>query len=135
MRHAYFDVHRPAGLNETYAAMHNQGAGVLIVLPMSVIPAVRAEMLKLAKQHRLPVFYPWMDIVYAGGLANYGANEEDMYRRAARYVDKILKGARPGDLPIEHPHKFDFVLNAKAARVIGLSLPHVDLTRTDRVQR
>jgi putative ABC transport system substrate-binding protein len=86
-----------------------------------------------AVKSRLPVIYPQSGHVEAGGLMSYGTNIADLHRRAATYVDKILKGRTPADLPVEQPMKFEFIINLKAARQIGLTIPPNVLVRADRV--
>jgi putative tryptophan/tyrosine transport system substrate-binding protein len=95
----------------------------------------RKEIAELAAKHRLPVIYGLPDYVEVGGLMTYGVNFPDLYRRSATYVDKILKGAKPADLPVEQPTKFEFVINLKAAKQIGLTIPPNVLARADRVIR
>jgi len=87
----------------------------------------------LAARRRLPVIYHQSEFVDAGGLISYGVNLSDLYRRSASYVDKILKGAKPADLPVEQPTKFEFVINVKAAKQIGLTIPSKVLARADKV--
>ncbi len=87
----------------------------------------------LAAKSRLPAVYPFRQIVDAGGLMSYGPNLPDLYRRAATYVAKILKGAKPGDLPVEQPTKFELVINVKAAKALGLTIPASALARADQV--
>jgi putative ABC transport system substrate-binding protein len=112
--------------------MAQQGMHAVIVQNTSVLTAHAATIAGFAVKHRLPtVGAPFF--VEAGGLLAYGPNLEDMYRRAAGYVDRILKGMRPGDLPVEQPRKFDLVLNLKTARTIGLTFPPSLLARADRV--
>ncbi|MGN6716239.1 MAG: ABC transporter substrate binding protein, partial [Candidatus Binatia bacterium] len=93
----------------------------------------RKKILELAKQTRMPVIYPAVTWTEAGGLMHYGANIPDLYRRAATYVDKILKGAKPGDLPVQQATKFEFVINLNAAKHIGLTIPPNVLARADKV--
>jgi len=87
----------------------------------------------LAAKNRLPTVFPWREGVDAGGLMSYGPNVADLYRRAATYVGKILKGAKPADLPVEQPTKFDLVINLKAAKVLGLTIPPSLLSRADQI--
>jgi putative ABC transport system substrate-binding protein len=84
-------------------------------------------------KHRLPATYSQPEYVEAGGFMTYGTNYPELFRRAATYVDKILKGARPADLPVEQPKKFEFIINLKAAKQIGLTIPQNVLARADRV--
>ena len=98
-------------------------------------PTLAPARTKLAGKHRLPAAYGRPEFIDAGGLMYYGTNYSDLYRRAATYVDKILKGAKPADLPIEQPTKFEFVINLKAAKQIGLTIPPSVLAKADRVIR
>jgi putative ABC transport system substrate-binding protein len=95
----------------------------------------RKTILMLVEQNRLPAMHPSQDWANVGGLISYGANVEDQYRRAAVYVDKILKGAKPAELPVEQPRKFEFVINLKTAKQINLTIPPNVLARADRVIR
>jgi putative tryptophan/tyrosine transport system substrate-binding protein len=97
--------------------------------------SLRKEILDLAVKSRLPVIYGGGASVEAGGLMGYGVNLPDLDRRAATYVDKILKGANPADLPVEQPTKFEFIINLKAAKQIGLTIPPNVLARADKVIR
>jgi putative tryptophan/tyrosine transport system substrate-binding protein len=98
-----------------------------------VVSAHRTEIVELAVKSRLPAIYTNSLFVYAGGLMTYSASITDLDRRAARYVDKILKGAKPADLPVEQPTKFEFIINLKAAKQIGLTIPPNVLVRADKV--
>jgi putative ABC transport system substrate-binding protein len=93
----------------------------------------RTQNLELAIKSRLPVMYSGQGTVEAGGLMTYGVNLTDLYRRSATYVDKILKGAKPADLPVEQPTKFELVINLKTAKQIGLTIPPNVLARADKV--
>jgi putative ABC transport system substrate-binding protein len=99
----------------------------------TVAGAHRTEIVELAVKSRLPVIYPGRPSVEAGGLMTYGVNVTDLDRRAATYVDKILKGAKPAELPVEQPTKFELVINLKTAEQIGLTIPPSVLARADRV--
>jgi len=93
----------------------------------------RGRLVDLAAKNRLPAVFPYREFVDDGGLMAYGPNLADLSRRAATYVDKILKGANPGDLPVEQPTKFDLIINLKTARALGLTIPASLLQRADQV--
>ena len=97
--------------------------------------AERKRIVELAAKHRLPAIYFQKDFVDEGGLMSYGVDYVDLFRRAAGYVHKILKGAKPADLPVERPKKFELVINLKTAKQIGLTIPPIVLARADRVIR
>ncbi len=107
----------------------------LVVSPNVVYVQNRKLIVDLAAQQRLPAIYGRSDFVDAGGLASYGTSFPDLYRRAAVFVDKILKGTKPADLPVEQPTKFEFIINLKAAKQIGLTIPPNVLARADKVIR
>ena len=115
-------------------ARRERAAG-LIVLPSPLTNSYRKQIVALATRHRLPVMYPLKEYVEEGGLIAYGPNIPAMHRRAAVYVDKILKGAKPADLPVEQPTKFELVINLKAAQQIGLTIPPNVLARANGVIR
>ena len=115
--------------------MQQQRPDALVVL----LPPARAlnqqRILEFAAVQRLPTVYWWREFVDAGGLMYYGPSVDEMYRRAAAYVDKILKGAKPADLPVEQPRKFDLVINLKTAKALGLMIPPTLLFQADEVIR
>ena len=108
-------------------------ADALTVLTSATLLGQRSRLVDLAARSRLPTVYPWREAVDAGGLMSYGPVLADNYRRAATYVDKILKGAKPGDLPVEQPTKFELALNLKTAKSLGLIIPQSVLARADEV--
>ena len=132
----YLDVVSPKDFQTVFkqAFKARADAGVMEV-PGPVLTPNRKTALDLAVKHRLPVMYRRKPEVEAGGLMTYGVNLNDLDRRAATYVDKILKGAKPAELPIEQPTKFEFIINLKAAKQIGLTIPPNVLARADRVIR
>jgi putative ABC transport system substrate-binding protein len=130
----HVEVHDPAGLDSAFAeAVRAQANAVLVRADPFVMEANDRRVVALADKHRLPAVY-WMD-TYAqlGGLMSYGADLFDVHRRSASYVDRILKGARPADLPIEEPTKFELVVNLKTARALGLTVPPSVLARANEV--
>jgi putative tryptophan/tyrosine transport system substrate-binding protein len=127
------DVRSGEGFETAFQAAAKGGAGALITLEDTLLLSHRARIVKLAEENRLPAVYGNKDFVKAGGLMSYGPNLEDMFRRAATYVDKILKGARPADLPIEQPTKFELVINLKTAKALGVRIPAAVLARADTV--
>jgi len=123
----------PDEIDSAFAAMTRERAGAVIVLVDTVFIAHRARIAGLAAKSRLPAVYGLTDHAQAGGLMAYGANTADLYRRAATYVDKILKSAKPADLPVEEPSKFELVINLKTAKALGLTIPPSVLVRSDQV--
>ena len=120
-------------LAAAFSAAVDGRAQALYVVLSPLIYAERQNIAALAIKYRLPTVHGSIEFVEAGGLASYGPDYAEFHRRAAVYVDKILKGAKPGDLPIEAPNKFDLVLNVKTAKLIGLAIPHTVLVRAARV--
>jgi putative ABC transport system substrate-binding protein len=110
-------------------------AEAVLVLASAVLAPQRTQIVDLAAKGRLPAIYPYLEYVEAGGLMSYGVQVNDLYLRAATYVDKILKGTKPADLPVEQPKKFEFIVNLKAAKQISLTIPPNVLVRADRVIR
>ena len=103
------------------------------MLPSARFLREHKRLVDLAAKNRLPAVYTSREFVDAGGLMSYGANLADLFRRAATYVDKILKGAKPGDLPVEQPTKFELIINLKTAKTLGLTIPQSVLERADEV--
>lgn len=129
------EVRSPIDFDSAFDAAIKSGAGALIVIQGPITSSHRKHHLDLAVKNRLPGIYNERDFAEAGGLISYGANYLDMYRRAGVYVDKILKGAKPADLPVEQPTTFELVINLKTAKQIGLTIPPNVLARADRVIR
>jgi putative ABC transport system substrate-binding protein len=123
----------PDDFESAFAAMARERAGALLHFSDGMGLLHRARIVELAAKHRLPVMYGLREFVDAGGLMVYGPSMRDSFRRAATYVDKILKGAKPGDLPIEQPSKFDLVINLKTAKALGLTIPPSLLLRADQI--
>jgi putative ABC transport system substrate-binding protein len=129
----YLDVENLKDIESAFRAASKGRAEAVLVLVSSVILSYQPQIVELATKNQLPAMYPFTEFVDAGGLISYAPNYADIYRRAATYVDKILKGAKPGDLPVEQPKKFEFIVNLKAAKQIGLTIPPNVLARADRV--
>jgi putative ABC transport system substrate-binding protein len=127
------DVRSPADIETAFQAAAKGRADGVILLGSVVFNAHRKQIVELAVKHRLPATYTRQEFVEEGGLMTYGPNINDLFRRAATYVDKILKGRKPADLPVEQPIKFEFIVNLKAAKQIGLTIPPQVLARADRV--
>ena len=126
-------VKGPDDFDGAFATMKNEHAGALMILGSPLIGMNRRQINELAAKSRLPAIYTLKENVDAGGLMSYGTNFQELWRRAATYVDKILKGAKPADLPVEQPTKFELVINLKTAKQIGLTIPPNVLARADRV--
>jgi len=133
VRLQFVEVRGPADIDRAFSDMTSAGAGALIVLTSTMFISERTRLVDLAAKHRLPAAYPWREGVDAGGLMSYGPNIADLFRRAATYVDKILRGAKPADLPVEQPTKFELVINLKTAKALGLTIPQSLLLRADQV--
>jgi len=129
----FVEARGPADFDRAFSDMTSARAGALTVLGTPMFFTERRRLLDLAAKNRLPAVYPSREFVDAGGLMSYGPNRADLFRRAAMYVDKILKGAKPADLPVEQPTKFELVINRKAAKALGLTIPQSVLTRADQV--
>jgi putative tryptophan/tyrosine transport system substrate-binding protein len=126
-------VRGPGELQKVFDIAAKERIGALFVIEEAVIASYRTRVLELAAKQRLPTASLYKEFAEAGGLLTYGADLPDLFRRAATYVDKILKGTKPADLPVEQPMKFEFVINLKAAKQIGLTIPPNVLARADKV--
>jgi putative tryptophan/tyrosine transport system substrate-binding protein len=123
----------PGEFHGAIAAIAQSDAKSIVVLPDPMFLANREQLVELIRQSRLPAIYMETGFVAAGGLISYGPNFTELFRRAAAYVDKILKGAKPGDLPVEQPTKFELVINLKTAKALGIEVPPTLLARADEV--
>ncbi len=128
-----WEVRGPEEIDRAFAAMGTERIGALIILPYPIAGANLRQIVSLAAKYRLPAIYPFREFAEEGGLMSYGANAADLWRRAAAFVDKILKGAKPADLPVEQPTKFDLVINMKTAKSLGLTIPQTILIRATEV--
>jgi putative ABC transport system substrate-binding protein len=133
MQVQYLDVRDSKDIETAFRAASKGRADAVLLLENAVLTSHRKQLVDLAVKNRLPAMYPQTEYMEAGGLMYYGANTGDLFRRAAIYVDKILKGRKPADLPVEQPTKFEFIINLKTAKQIGLTIPPNVLTRADRV--
>ena len=129
----YFNVVEPNTIDTAFGAARKERADAVLVLTSVVTTTQREKIIDLAVKNRQPAIYFTAEWVEAGGLLAYGANFIDLFRRAAVYVDKILKGAKPADLPVEQPTKFELVINLKTAKALGLTIPQSVLSRADQV--
>ena len=133
MRLQVVEVRGPADFDKAFSDMTRARAGAVTVMGSTMIISGRARLVELAAKHRLPALYTWRWFVDSGGLMSYGPIVADIFRRTASYVDKILKGANPADLPVEQPTKFELVINLKTAKALGLTIPQSVLARADEV--
>ena len=129
----YLDILASKDIATAFEAATKRRAEAVLALSSFIIISQRTQIAELATKNRLPAIYPWPEFVEDGGLMTYGANSNDLFRRAATYVDKILKGSKPADLPVEQPIKFEFIINLKSAKQIGLTIPPNVLARADKV--
>src|SRR5262245_9466108 len=128
----YENIHRPEDVDKVFRAT-SKDVDAILFLNNPLFLSQRTHLADLAAKSRLPAMYDARDFVEAGGLISYGRDAVDLFKRAAVYVDKILKGAKPADLPVEQPMKFEFVINLTAAKLIGLTIPQSVLYRADKV--
>src|SRR5215472_841854 len=131
----YLDVQGPKDIDSAFQSASKGRAEAVLTLGSPVLNSQRTQVAELAVKSRLPTIYPRPEYVEDGGLMTYGPNINDLFRRAATYVDKILKGAKPADLPVEQPKKFELIINLKTAKQIGVTIPPTVLARADRVIR
>lgn len=135
LRTQHLDVAAPSDIAPAFLEIARRRAEALLVLPSPVFNSRRSEIIGLSTKNRLPAIFYTPEWVEDGGLVSYGPNPRTLSRRAATYVDKILKGVKPADLPVEQPTKFEFLINLKTAKQIGLTIPPNVLARADRVIR
>ena len=128
-----YEVYTLAEIEKAFADMSKARPDALFVILSPLMTLNSKRIVELALEQRLPGMYPTNQFVEEGGLMTYGPRIDDMYRRAATYVDKVLKGAKAGDLPVEQPTKFEFVINLKTAKQIGVTIPPNLLARADKV--
>jgi putative tryptophan/tyrosine transport system substrate-binding protein len=133
VRLQFVEARGPADFDTAFSDMTRARADALTVLPSVMFFSERRRLVGLAAKNRLPAVYAQREFIDAGGLMAYGANLADLFRRAATYVDRILQGAKPSDLPVEQPTKFELVINLKAAKTLGLTIPPSVLQRADQV--
>ena len=127
------EVRGPNDFDKAFSAINKERAGALVELPSPLFHSNRKRIVEFAAKSRLPSIFHSRDFVDAGGLMCYGGNNADLLRRVAYYVDRILKGAKPVDLPVEQPMKFEMIINLKTAKQIGLTIPPNVLARADKV--
>ncbi|PYN49659.1 MAG: hypothetical protein DMD95_00520 [Candidatus Rokuibacteriota bacterium] len=130
---SFIEIKDPDDFDPALARAKKDGAGGIIAALGAFTYAHRAKLVQLALKHRLPGIYWARDYVEAGGLMSYGASFDDVGRRAAYFVDRILKGAKPAGLPVEQPTKFELVINLRTAKALGLTIPQTLLVRADQV--
>ena len=126
-------VRSPDELDRAFSTMTSEGADALVTLPSPLLYSERTRLVGLAAKHRLPSMFNAREFVELGGLISYGASIPELNRRAATYIDKILKGAKPGDLPIEQPTRFELVINLKTAKALGIKIPNSILVQATKV--
>jgi putative ABC transport system substrate-binding protein len=129
----FLDVQTPKDIEIAFRTASKGHAEAILVLGSPVFILQRIQLADIAVKNRLPAIYDRSEFVEDGGLLSYGVSLNDLHRRSAIYVDKILKGAKPADLPVEQPTKFEFIINLKAAKQIGLTIPPNVLVRADKV--
>jgi putative ABC transport system substrate-binding protein len=129
----FVELRGPDDFDRAFSEVTRVRAGAVTCVPGSIFFVERQRLVDLAAKHRLPTVWPFREGVDAGGLMSYAPHLPDLFRRAATYVDKILKGARPGDLPVEQPTKFELVINLRTAKALGVTIPPSVLAGADQV--
>jgi putative ABC transport system substrate-binding protein len=127
------EVHDLQGIEAVMAGLATEPRGGVVVTPDAFFASHSSQLLALAERFRLPAVYPYRYYVAGGGLLCYGVNNVDLFRQAAPYADRILRGAKPADLPVQQPTRFDLVINTKTAKALGLTIPQSLLARADEV--
>ena len=127
------EVHQPNDLDYAFSIMARERAEALFQFPSGMLFSERRRIVELATMHRLPSMFNAREFVQLGGLIAYGVNLTELLRRSVRYVDKILKGAKPSELPVEQPTKFELFINLKTAKTLGVEIPATVLARADEV--
>lgn len=127
------ELHSPEDLDGAFAAITRQGSQSIVVIQDGLTLAIREPIMANAAAAKLPAMYETRDWTEAGGLVSFGASDTELYRRAAYYVDKILKGAEPAELPVEQPSRFELIVNLKTAGTLGLTMPQAFVARADEV--
>ena len=133
VRVQFVEARRPEDFDRAFSDMIRSRVDGLTVLPSNMFFSEHRRLVELAAKHRVPAVYPWREFVAAGGLVSYGLNVAELHRRAAVYVDKILKGAKPANLPVEQPTKFELIVNVKTAKALGLTISPSVMARADEV--
>ena len=128
-----FEARNPAEVERAIPAASAAGANAIVIIDDPFIHSHRARIIALVAQHRLPAVYGTREMADEGGLIAYGPHRPDLYRRSAFYVDKILKGAKPADLPVEQPTRFELIVNLKAAKALGVAVPVITQQIADEV--
>jgi putative ABC transport system substrate-binding protein len=126
------ELQRPEDFKDAFARVARQRPDAITMVADRFLLAHRTQIVDFVAKTRLPAIYPYRDFVVAGGLMSYAPSYEDLFRRSATYVDKILRGARPSDLPIEQPTKFELLVNLRAAKALGVVIPPSILLRADQ---
>ena len=128
-------VHNGSDLESVAAAQARGLNGSLVVMPDGFLNVHRTEIISLAARYHLPAIYPWRFFPELGGLLSYGSEQRELFRLAATYIDRILKGAKPSELPVQAPVKFELVINLKTSKALGITIPQSLLLRADEVIR